>query len=679
MSVLRPTPAANDAEKALVLHSSPLPLPQPATSTPEWMPRSESGDLDLLDTLARHWLLALLVFAVTAGAGVLWAIKSAHSVYRAETMIYISPDLAKDTADGAGASYTTFVNQQLMMISQYDTLREAVQRLRQQSIPWGYKGETDRQAVVRLQAALEVQRIPDSYEISLQVIGSDPRIAAGVANTIAQTFLDQRRGPDASGHAGRDEALFVQKAAIERELKTKLEERAVLAESLEVVNLQKASLLPEDQILSYTNEAIAAAHHRRLEAQEALAGERSTIASDAEQLASADPAGRSVVSNLLSRQLELRERIRTMLPAHPVRKQAEIELAAIDAEFNKASDDQILKARAQLMAKMRAQADVSSRIEMDLRREFTQEAAHIPDRTRSLDQGERLNAEITRLREHLSRIEDQLEEISLRNPSELMRIFALAEPPSTPMQNQKKKTLGLVFAIALILGLAVPVALDLVDSRIWTAATIERILGTPILGMTIKPSATTSQFADEHFRRLVGRIERGVDHGARTIVLTGLKQPVPSSLLEDISRELSDQKINVTLRFGVDRIESSSGVTNHESNSVAATVSITDTGDRDVTLIEAPALILSADAERLVARADMTLVMVEAGQNTRSDLICGGRLLRRLNVSFVGVVLQDVRLERAGRSLRREWKEYVELRRWERQAPSPWGQDTSVS
>jgi hypothetical protein len=54
---------------------------------------------------------------------------------------------------------------------------------------------------------------------------------------------------------------------------------------------------------------------------------------------------------------------------------------------------------------------------------------------------------------------------------------------------------------------------------------------------------------------------------------------------------------------------------------------------------------------------------VQAGTNTRPELVRGARLLERLNVPAVGVILQDVKVARAGRSLRRDLKEYMALQR----------------
>jgi Mrp family chromosome partitioning ATPase len=80
--------------------------------------------------------------------------------------------------------------------------------------------------------------------------------------------------------------------------------------------------------------------------------------------------------------------------------------------------------------------------------------------------------------------------------------------------------------------------------------------------------------------------------------------------------------------------------------------------DCHVVLMDSPALMFSAEAERLAAEADMTLVVVQAGKNTRAELLRGARLLERLNVPAIGIILEDVQVKRAGRALRRDLREY---------------------
>ncbi len=621
-----------------------------------------------MDSMERHWRLSVFVFLLVAGIGTLWAYKTMKPVYQAETTIYIPPDMAKDDAsEGVAAQpYPTFVNQQIMSILHYDTLSDAVHQLANKGTPWRLPGENERNAVDRLRKALDVQRVPDSYEVSIQIASGDPRMAAAIVNTVATSFLESGTRPDASGRSDRGSVLYIQKAALQKELQVQLDLRARLSESLQVVNLHQSTILPDDEVLVQMRRSLAAAHAARLQAEEHLQEGQATLATDAEQIADSNPATASVTSNLLQKQFELRERIKSMTPSHPFRKQAEAELASIDAELQKGpGGDRIPKVSAQLLSKYKAQVEESRRVENDLTQEIAAATANIPNMTRNLGQAEIVNADIARIQDHLTRVESQLEEISLRNSTGgSMRVFSSAQPPEWPVKSQRMKALATVFAAALFLGLALPVALDLLDSRIYDPASIERILGFPVVGMTIARTPKIEAFADEHLRRLIAGIERGIAEGARTVLLTGLKQPVPPSLMRDIARQLGDHKINVTVRPGRRRLDSDFRQPNNQTRLIGPGVSLSeDLEDCSVVLMDAPALVFSAETERLAAEADMTLVVVQAGMNTRPDLVRGARLLERLNVPAIGVILQDVRVERAGRSLRRDLKEYMAMQR----------------
>ena len=667
MSILRKAAVpVNDTEKALVLHSSSyraqpmLPVP----TAPPQLQDPQAAEIDLFDSLRRHWLLATVLFSVIAVVGTLYCLSTMHPNYQAETTIYVSPELARETGTSGvtDSTYATFLNQQIMTILHYDTLSEAVQQLKKKGIHWKNTGETERASVDRLRGALSVQHVPDSYELAIQMTGANPGMVAAVANAVAQSFLEEANAPEASGRVDKGSALQREKVALQKEIQDQQDIRANLAVSLQTANPRGNSPLPDDETLSQLHASLAMAHSKRVEAQAQLEAGQSTLTSDAQQIAKNDPAAQTVRTGLLQKQLQLREQIKNMLPTHPFRKQAEAELAAIDSELRNGSSDQVTKVSGDIQAKLQAQVDEYRKMEYVLSRDIAIKLAGLPAISRNLALAEQTSGEIQRLQDQLTRVDTQMEEIRLRNTSgAAMRVFSIAQAPTVPVKSQQMKAIGAVFAAALLLGIGLPLALDIRDARIYDPATIERILGFPIVGMTIERTPKTETFADEHLRRIVSGIERGIAEGARSVLLTGIKQTVEPSLIRDISRHLSDHKINVTVRMNRRNIETEYR-TAAQTRIVGPGVSMSDDmEDCEVVLMDSPALVFSADAERMAAKADMTLVVVKAGMNTRPDLVRGARLLERLNVPAVGVILQDVKVERAGRVLRRDLKEYTAL------------------
>ncbi len=653
-----PAVTAPDPGNALVLHSSSRRLHQPPPPTPP----SSGVEFDLLDSLQRHWILALSVFGTIVTVGIIWAFMTMHPVYQAETTIFIPPELVKDDSfAGLPTPYPTFVNQQIMTILHYNTLIDAIQQLKQKGVNWKLPGESEPQAVGRLRSALDVQRVPDSYEVAIQMTSNNPASAATIVNAVAQSFLYQGNHLDASGSIDREQALLKEKETLQQELKDQLDLRAKLAASLQVVNLQKSTALPNDEVLRQTREALSTAHSRRIEAEARLAAGETTLSVDAEQIASNDPTARTLTTNLLQKQYELREKIKSMLPSHPVRKQTELELAAIDAELAKGPGENIPKVTAQLMTKLRSQADEARRVEEGLTREVARQTLTIPDMAKNLSQAEYLSANIARIQERLGRTEGQIEEMTLRTSSgSIMRVFSQAQPPTAPLKSQRMKALGMSFALATLLGLGLPLVLDLRDSAIHDPATIERALGFPIVGMTIARTPGTEEFADEHLRRLAAGIERGIAEGAKTVLLMGIKQPAPTAVIRDLSLQLAEDGINVTVTAARRKSGSQSRPLNSRTKILGPGAPATEELESfDAVLLHGPALVFWSEAERLAAEADITILVVEAGKDTQAELVRGARLLERLNIPAIGVVLQNVRVDRAGRRMRQDLKEYL--------------------
>jgi hypothetical protein len=438
-----------------------------------------------------------------------------------------------------------------------------------------------------------------------------------------------------------------------------MDARAQLAQALQIVNLDKNSSLPDDVVLAEAQQALAAAHTKSIEIEAQIAAGDQIVSVDAIQLASVDPTSRTSVSTLLQRQSELRARIKNMLPTHPVRKEAETELAQIDAELNQdVGNDAIPRATAELMGKLKAQADQYRRIERDLRKEIADIAANIPNQSRNLKLVEMVNGDIARIQDELGRVEGKMDDVSLRYAQGNMRIFSLAQVPDAPIKSQKAKAITFALLFALMLSLAVPVLLDLMDSRIQGSSTVERITGLPTIGMTLERTTLNQRFADEFVRRLSTSIERSISAGATKFLFTALKGAPPESLVDDISRHLEERKIKVLI--ALDEAGAKLGDSfNHESDESVAT-SLRGTDGHQVVIFQASALMISADAERLATRADLTLIIVEAGKDTRSDLARGVKLLERLNVPFM-TILHNVRIDRAGRTLKRDLKEFNAL------------------
>jgi uncharacterized protein involved in exopolysaccharide biosynthesis len=649
----------NHPENALGPFGSATRGAQPGYLSP---PLSQDPDLDLLYGLRRHWRLAILVFLVTASVGAWWVLDTMPPIYQAQATIYIPPvEFQSDSgAELSETLYPTLLNQRMVSILHYNTLSQALQIAAKKGVRWKVKGETEREAVNRLQDALEVERIPNSFVVSIQLSSSDPRTAAAIPNAVAQSFLSTDQQPDVVDD--QTTILLRRKSRLEKELQNQIDVRTKLSASMQMIRPENLDQESYDAVLRQTRTALADAHRQRVEAEARLTAAQGDVPLDASKIADIDQASsiRSVrEANLRQWQAQLRDRIKTLLPSHPVRKAAEAEIAAIDAEYAelKKEDSQAISAvTARTVNKIREQVGTSDRAESDLARELTKKSLSIPVVAKEVVQADFVNSEIILLQSQLTRIQRQLDQNKHSGDTGSSPVFTAAEIPLSPVQSHRDMALCAVFAMAFLLALGLPISLDLIDSRIYDPATIERVIGFPAVGMTIKRTPKTEHFADEHLRRIAGGIERGISDGARNVLFMGLKHTVSPALMLELSRELSDRGIDVQLQKGPWASAPTSSMTECQTISnpradFPARVS--------VVLMDAPALVFSAEAERLAVEADLTLLVVLAGINTRSELTRGARLLERLNIPMIGVILQEVQVDHAGKALRRDLKEFM--------------------
>jgi capsular polysaccharide biosynthesis protein len=608
-------------------------------------------------------VIALLLFASISGIGFYLADQIWQPVYRAEATIFVPPDGGEMTSDSDQDAYTTFVNQQIMIILHHRTLSEAVQRLREK----GFYGKTnavdEREALDHLRKSLDVERIPNSYEVAIDVTAGHARDAALAANTIAQAFLDQVSQPDSAGHVDRATYLKIEEAGLTKELNSLLADSGKVSAALQVTDLGKVKDLPGDESMIELRKAADEAHRKRLEAEVALNEGQKTARLDAYRIVYQDPASRAVIATLLQRRSDLVQATKGMLPSHPVRQSAERQLASIDLQLQQASDDAISKLAANTISKLRGNLAECRRNEENLNNEVRMATARIPVFAQNLGRIEYIKAEISRIENRLSGIHGEREALALRRASgDSIRIFSAAAPPKSATNSPAVIAIVTSLLLAFVVSVVIPVAIDSFDNRIYGPTVVESLLGFPVLGLSLKPSSETSQFAAEHLRKLVAGIERGIAGGASTILLTGLKEPVSPALISEIWRLLSSHGLQVTVRAGAPGMAAEFRERTGAPKLLAAGDSdVEQIKAREVLIMDAPALLFSAGAERLASEAEVTLMVVQACKNTRTDLLRAAQILQRINVPAVGVILDNVQIKLAGYLLRRDFEEYVPI------------------
>lgn len=648
----------------------PLPLAAPTGQPGPILPSTKS-DVDFLDSLQRRWFLAAAIFIAITAAGY-WGIRHLLQVtYQAEATVYVSPSALRDNAEQVNeVSYVNFINHQILKALHYDTLSAALRGLDASGHPWKRAGETEQAAIERLRHTINAWRVPDSYEITIAATGPDPKDLANIANAVAHAYLDKGAGEFVSERADRLAALTKENAFVQNQLNEKVKDVAQYSGKLQVVDLERASTFPDDAVLAQMRVALAGAHQKRIEAQQQMAvDEKSNAAAEAEQIVMNDGALRTMMDALLQRKTDLRTHLDGMLPANPLYRSTQKELSGIDNELRLVPAEMIRTVGSQLMDKRRTDLEQSKRIETALSNEIDQRVSDMETASRDLREARSLNADVDRLVAHLRDVQQRIDALNLQSQMPgFLSIFSIAQRPLHPLKNQKQKAAGAVLVLALFLSLVVPVALDALDPHIHNPASVERIMGFLPVGMTIEWRAGGEEFADEHLRRVASAIQRCVAHGAKTVLLAPLKFGATDILVGQVAKILAERGCRPLLVHAnrqmviPNTIEHLAGRAQFSALGRYFSRLKATEQDCDVVLVSTPPLLLSSDTELLATEADVTLMVVEAARSSRKDLERAGRLLERLRVAGVGVILTRVRIERGGRTLKSDLRDYLKLR-----------------
>jgi polysaccharide biosynthesis transport protein len=666
---------------------------------------SSMGGIDVPAAIRKRPFLVIVTFALTMLAGAPYLMRKAPREYHAEAAIYVSPTYFKNLQqdrEQLQISYSTLVNQQILTLRRYDILREALKRLEQKGIHWRKPDESEEAAVARLTKDLDVQHIPDSYEVLVGLDEPERDWVAPIVNTVANTYLDKGKEDELSDRNDRMTALTTELSNIQVELQKKLEEQSALSQQLMTVSLDKATPV-DDTLLAAARQAREDARHRRMEAEAQLSvmeatnggGTKSPLGVLAEEAVSNDPDLHLLTNSLIQRRSELGLRTAGLTPQHPLRQAADKEIADINNQLVHLRQGSTDDTAARMLVKLRGDVDRSRLIESELDQEVQLGASKVLERSRQVQQVQGLNGDIQRLRVDQSAISSRIDELRMGdNAPGYLRMFSAAQTPIEALKTNVKKFLGALFGVALFLAVALAVAKDLIDQRLQSPSEVKRAIGFPPVGIILEHARGTLSFADEHFQRLVNGIQRGMAaEEAKCLVLTPLSSAHnPPSLVTDIGRALLARGLKTAIVEANPRRSKERAATNlsdvlraKEPPPNCSSSARTEMGSQrdlaripvdgasyggmlqdlrrefDVILIDTPPLRLSADAEYLASISDITLVVVEAGHATRRELTQEAALLGQIGTPSVGVIMSGVRLRLAGKALKRDFKEFSSL------------------
>jgi uncharacterized protein involved in exopolysaccharide biosynthesis len=621
-------------------------------------------DLDLQRSLRMHRTVAIavaiFVFLAIFGFGL-----SRRPYYQTQALIYVQPMKSKvimDTTEGSydASRYETYLQQQLQTIIRPDILGEALSKPAARA--WRFKGESQQAAIARLAASIKVERVEQSYELSIGLSGSDPYAIADLDNAVTNAYI---RGERADELAQSDQQLQIlqdEQQRVSTDLSNDRREQAGLSVSLGVADTASDTAgNPYDSQLAELRSELGkavAAHDLAAAEASSLSGAQAnaTLRAAADGIAAADPGLAALKQTIGTRRSTLLSQMSGLTPRNPLYQQDQEELNHLDSSLTEMENEVRNKVATQLQQKAELEVRRTGDIQGRLSQQLASNTSIATGATPKLQQAADLAADITRLQARYAEVSNAINSIELeKDTSGLVHILVPASPPSTPKTSVKRLILAASIPLALICAVLAAIVLSKIDPKIYIAKDIARTLG--FYPMATLPSSTeVDKVASDEF---ILRLLAGIDQihrtdGAQMFVFTAAS-PVShvTDLVDSLARKMERLGYRAATAKAAELIEgrelSSSSlnqpVVTHENFVVQKIEEIKKSAD--FLFIDAFPLLSSSEAEFAARLSDVVVVVAESAETTRLELQNCFSLVKRLRVPGAAVVLTELKVANA--------------------------------
>jgi Mrp family chromosome partitioning ATPase/uncharacterized protein involved in exopolysaccharide biosynthesis len=681
-------------------------------------PLPAAGTFMPLVSIRRHYKVGIAVALLVAALGTVFAFKKGKPLYSVTATIYIAPrfvNILREPKDFDVTSYQQFrqfVEHQTKTIGRYDIVLDALRSLGERRKSWQLPGETERQAAERLMGAIKPVAIKDTYLITVSLESGNPDNLDALLNAVVETYI--HRMQQETLFYGRDvriQTLTERRKDIAAAIELRKKRRTEIAQALGVTTFTESSVNPYDEILMDSRTALAKAHRETVAAGAELdvfAGRadgspRSALDAVASEEVGRDTGLNSLKSGLLGRRAKLLEQISGLDEAHPLHRQIGRELEEIESELKRATSERQRETANHLLEKRRGALRKAQQVERELERQLEAQRLKASEFATLDQEGMVLNAELERYRKQLDEIDNRLDffETESQAPG-YARLETAARPPEYPIGGGKKKLLLMAGAASVLLGLAVPIILDLLDRRIRTVGQAAKILGYAPTAAFFEPSPDLDarRVDADRKRRLAIALDRERrQREARVLLWTSVRPGAGvTGLALEMAQELAElgnrcivleaNPLKPDRRFNADDKPGLVDVLNGEDNIDAAILPAAGRlPDRvgvgfpglshlhnygalpgildglrtryDIVLLDAPPVLLSADTEFLACLADVTLLLIAAGETLPGDVKRGVEILRKVDPKAVGFIVTRLEIYKGGGYYEKMLRDYV--------------------
>lgn len=676
------------------------------SAAPE-QPAPATGALMPLVSIRRHCRPGLIVALAVAMLGAVVAWKKGKPLYSVTATIYVAPrfvNILREPKDFDVTSYQQFrqfVEHQTLTIGRYDILTTALEKLDNQHINvWQEPDETPRRAAERLMAALKIVAIKDTYLITVSLESNKAEHLDAIVNTVVETYIDTAHKETLFyGQDLRSKSLGQRREELAAKVAAHQKRRTEIAQEIGVTTFTPNGANPFDEILMGSRTALAEAHRQTIAAQATLdaclgkgdAPSTSLLSFAFEEIAK-DAGLNSLKSNLHGRRATLLEKLSGLDEAHPLRRQIDRELKEIDDELIRAATTLAQQTAQGAIEQRRADLRKAQQVERELEKQAEAHRQKDAWFTGLYHEALSVGDELDRESKELQEIDSRLEFFQLEQSAPgYVRTETPARPPELPISGGRKKLFMVALVAAAGLGLAVPVIIDLLDRRIRTPGQAAKLLGYPPMAAFFEPSEDVAvrRVDADRKRRLAIALERERrQREARIFLLTSVRpQAGVTGLALELGLELEelgcrtlvietnplkpDARYQADGRAALDdllsgeepgesailpasgrlpeRVGMGFSVLPHLHNYARLRVLLDEFKARyDVILLDAPPVLLSADTEFLASLADVTLLLIGAGQVMPGDLRRAVGILQKIDPEAVGFIVTHLEIYKGG-------------------------------
>jgi len=655
--------------------------------------------------------VALLV--VLLGLPMIWV--KGKSQYMTEAVFQVSPSYQKNlSADKelelqSNSQYRDFVNHLSRSLLRYDVLENALVLLRSAGIEPRLPAETDRKCIERLQRAVYVLPVADTYMVKVGLRSDQREHLDDIINAIMDAFLENTRNEQIYGSDERILVLQERTRVVRLEVGEFEQQRAELAGKLGLTTFGENTANPYDAILAQAREKLTLGSIERSHAQatlDAFSAQQEIPASAGRSLLEMrlqDSGLQALRNEVIKRSEELNRIMAGVEERHPARAPAAAEQVEINNRLQSRENAFEKSAQQNIRSRLMASVMQTRQIEKELLDRVHGLEAQATTYAADFRSAVSLSGNIRKREVELEDMRSRLNYMGTeRNAIGFVRLISRALPADTPQGIGKTKLLAGLLLAGLALTLLLPMVFDMLDRRVLAVGDAERALGIRSAAWWVEINDEPSRIlARDQSRRFASTLLRNKARGARGVFgftsvkvgggTTALVMDVASTLKQLGSRvlivdanSLSHHSLIANTGPGLtdlldERASPDDVISNQEHmGQMLSVVSFGQASERgiqrmdilrdaiaqwsldyDLVLLDIPPILPSADAELLIDAIGQVFLVVQANAATKGEVARARAQLEKMAPDALGLVVNRVSMELGGQELKAQVVETI--------------------